>query len=179
MLTKATRWIFIGMAVLLGVIFSMTSPSLRVSADDGVEPVSNSCLSCHTDLYYLYDSGKLYCLTEHTDRCVNCHEGNQAVMKKEASHFGLVAHPQENGGEKCLECHTDRETQDRLIKFSSEGGFDAVIRANPYTPIPDATVEFPEKAEVSPLVENWPWLVGALTLFGFWLILVLISPLKP
>jgi len=100
-------------------------------------------------------------------------------MKKEASHLGLVAHPQENGGEKCLECHTAQETQDRLIKFSSEGGFDTVVRANLYTPSPDAAVGFPVEAEVSPLVEDWPWLVGAFALFGFWLILLLISPLKP
>ena len=179
MLTKTNRWILALTVILFVVLFTMLSLPVQAFAAHGADTTTNSCLTCHEDLYYLYDTGKLYCLTDHTDRCINCHEGNAAVMKKEESHVGLIAHPQENNGAKCMECHTAQVAQARLAKFASEGGFDTVRKADAYTPSAEVAAGFPDVSEANPHVENWQFVVGAFVLFGFWLMLVLFSPMKP
>jgi hypothetical protein len=179
MLSKTTRWILILTVTVLVVMFALLILPVRASAAQVPQPVTNSCLTCHEDLYYLYDSGKLYCLTDHTDRCTNCHDGNAAVMKEEEAHVGLVVHPQEKDGEKCLECHSAQVTKERLAIFASEGGFDTVIKAEAYTPSTETTTDFPDIEKANPSFEKLSWLVGASVFFGFWLVLVLFSPLKP
>lgn len=179
MLTKTNRWVFAVAAALLVVLFGMLSRPVQVSAAQVTDATPNSCLTCHEDLYYLHDTGKLYCLTDHTDRCVNCHEGNATVMKKEESHLGLIAHPQENNGEKCLECHVQQDAQTRLTAFESEGGFGTVIKPEAYTPPVAVAAGFPDVPEATSFVDKLPWLAGALVLFGFWLILFFSSPQKP
>ncbi|MBI5962352.1 MAG: hypothetical protein HY863_02660 [Chloroflexi bacterium] len=179
MLTKTNRWIFAVAAALLVVLFGILSLPVHVSAAQVTDTTPNSCLTCHEDLYYLHDTGKLYCLTDHSDRCVNCHEGNAALMNKEQSHQGLIAHPQENNGEKCQECHTQQEAQTRLATFESEGGFGAVIKAESYTPLVAVAAGFPDVPETNSFADKLPWLAGALVLFGLWLILFFFSPQKP
>jgi hypothetical protein len=179
MLNKINRWIFVLAAVLLVALFEVLSLPARVSAAQTTDSAPNSCLTCHEDLYYLYDTGKLYCLTDHSDRCVNCHEGNAVVMNKEESHQGLVIHPQENNGEKCQECHTQQDTQTRLSTFKSEGGFDTVIKAEVYTPPVGVAAGFPDVPETNSFADKLPWLTGAFILFGFWLALFFLSPQKP
>jgi hypothetical protein len=175
MFTKTNRLMFVLRVSLLVVLAAIFSLPVQVSAQTAGS-TDNSCLTCHEDLYYFHDTGKLYCLTNHIDRCTNCHEGSAATMKKEESHLGLIAHPQENNGVKCLECHTAQDAQTRLVTFESKGGFDTVIKAEPYTPSVEAGSGFPEIAK--PLIE-WKWAAGASILFGLWLLLVLFSPLKP
>ena len=179
MLTKSTRWIFALTAALFVVLFAILSLPDQASAAQVTASTDNSCLTCHEDLYYLHDSGKWYCITVHKDRCVGCHEGNAAVMKKEEAHLGLIAHPQKDNGAKCQECHTPQDTGTRLAKFASVGGFDTVMEASVYTPSVEVAAGFPEIPEANPLIENWPSLAGAFVLFGLWLALVLVSPLKP
>lgn len=172
-------WILAFTATLLVVLFGTLSQPAQVSAAQAADSSPNSCLTCHEDLYYLHDTGKLYCLTDHADRCVNCHEGNAAVMKKEESHLGLIVHPQESNGEKCLECHTQQDAQTRLATFESKGGFDTVIKADVYTSPVEVAAGFPDVLETDSFVDKLPWLAGALVLFGLWLILFFFSPQKP
>jgi hypothetical protein len=175
MLAKTNRWIFVFAVLAFVVVVGALSLPARASATQAVQPAANSCLTCHENQYYLYDSGKLYCLTDHTDRCTNCHAGNAATAKKEESHLGLVAHPQENNGEKCQECHTAQIAQERLAVFASQGGFSAVRTADVYTPAVEVAAGFPDVQETTKL----PWMPGAFVVFGFWLTLVLFTPLKP
>lgn len=90
MFTKINRWIFILTISLLAVMFSLP---IQVSAQVAGSSSDNSCLTCHEDLYYTHDTGKMYCLTAHTDHCAGCHDGNPTSMKKEESHLGLLPHP--------------------------------------------------------------------------------------
>jgi len=179
MSTKPNRWIFVLTAAVFVVLLAMLSVPIKVSATQESKPASNSCLICHEDLYYLHDLGKFYCVTTHADRCVGCHEGNAAAMKMEEAHIGLINHPQANNGAKCQECHTPQVAQTRLVKFASVGGFDTVIQANVYTPSGEVSSGFPDIPEANPLLENLPWLAGALVLSGLWLILILFSPQNP
>lgn len=142
------------------------------------ETVTNSCLTCHEDLYYLHDTGKWYCITEHKDRCVNCHEGDPTSLNKDASHQGLIVHPQRNNGEKCLQCHP-QDSAAHLEKFSSLGGCNEVSASVAYKPAQPVALGAPKVAETSNALERLPWAVGGVVVFAFWLILVLRSPLKP
>ena len=79
MLIKLNQWIVALATTLLVVLSLLLSLPTQVSAAPVADLSSNSCLTCHEDLYYLHDMGKAYCLTEHADRCVNCHQGNPIV----------------------------------------------------------------------------------------------------
>jgi hypothetical protein len=179
MFTKTNRWIYVLTVSLLVVVTVVFNPPVHASAQPAGDS-ENSCLTCHEDLYYLHDSGCWYCMTEpHKDRCIDCHEGIPTTMKKEDSHFGLLAHPQENGGVKCLECHKQEELAGVLNTFEANGGFDVVIKAESHAPDYQVEAGFPEVTEANPIAANWKWLTGASVLFGLWLVLVLFSPLKP
>jgi hypothetical protein len=173
-----TRWIFALVATLFVLSFTLLSMPHQASAAQSTQATSNSCLTCHEDLYYLHDTGCWYCITAHKDRCAGCHEGNPAAPKEEGAHFGMILHPQESNGEKCLDCHTADEAQMRMIEFETTAGFDTVIRPEEYTPLESTVLGFPEVSKPSPF-ENWPWLAGGVVLFGFWLALVYLSPQKP
>ncbi len=176
MFTKTNRWMFLLTVSLLVVLAAIFSLPVQASAQTAGAS-DNSCLTCHEDLYYLHDSGCSYCMTPaHRDRCVDCHEGDPTTMKVELSHLGMLPHPQENGGMKCLECHKQEDLAGVLNTFDANGGFDVVIRAESHAPAVVAESGFPEVAE--PMIE-WKWAVGASILFGLWLLLVLFSPLKP
>lgn len=176
MKTKFNRWIPVFLAALFVAAFALF-PAQASAARTG-DPVSNSCLTCHEDLYYLHDTGKWYCITEHQDRCVNCHAGNAATLNKDESHRGLVAHPQRNSGEKCLECHP-QDSQAHLDKFASVAGVSAVVEAAPYQPVAEVALGAPHVAEPNRLAGGLPWAVGGIFAFGLWLALVLLSPTKP
>ncbi|MDP1546805.1 MAG: hypothetical protein Q8L87_12340 [Anaerolineales bacterium] len=165
----------VSLLVLVGVLTLPVQVSAAPSMDDSSP---NSCLTCHEGLYYLHDMGCWYCVTTHKDRCAGCHEGNPAAHKEEEAHFGMILHPQENNGGKCVECHTTEEAQLKLAEFESVAGFDTVIKVEAYAPSESVVTGFPEVAESNPL-ENWPWLAGGALFFGFWLALVLFSPMKP
>ncbi|MCA2000625.1 MAG: hypothetical protein LDL51_02045 [Chloroflexi bacterium] len=179
MTAQTYRWIFVLTISLLAALAALASLPAQASAQTAGAS-DNTCLTCHEDLYYLHDTGCWYCMTPvHKDRCVDCHEGNPASTKIEESHLGMLAHPQENGGAKCLECHEQADLQSRLTAFDAKGGFDEVVRAEAYVPSAQAEAGLPAIEEVSPLTANWKWLVGGFIAFGVWLILVFFSPLKP
>ena len=175
---KPNHWIVVFPITVLVVLSLLLGSPERISAAPFANTGSNSCLTCHEDLYYLHDTGKYYCLTEHADRCVNCHQGNPTVLNETASHEGLIAYPQQGNGQKCSQCHP-QDTQARLDTFASLAGYKPVIKASPYTPAAEATSGFPPVSEPNPLLQSLPWVAGAFILFGLWLTLVLFSPRKP
>lgn len=176
MFTKRNLWILFLLAALFVAALAV-HPAQVSAAQKRDEPAVNSCLTCHEDLYYLHDTGKWYCITEHKDRCVDCHEGDPTTLNKDASHLGLIAHPQQNAGEKCQQCHQDSE--ERLATFAKLGGYKTMPETKPYTPSIAAKAGFPQVTETNPLSEKLPWMIGGCLFFGLWLVLVLFSPLKP
>jgi hypothetical protein len=181
MLAKTKRWTFALITTLLVVTWTLLSQPAQVTiaqAQAGSPEVNSSCVACHDNLYYLHDMGKSYCLTEKRELCVDCHEGNATVMDKGKSHQGLILYPQRNDGEKCQECHP-QDAQAHLEKFDAVAGYKPVIESIAYAPSDTAVSDFPDVPEENIIVENLPWLAGAVVLFGLWLALVIFSPLKP
>lgn len=173
MLPKTNRRILVFSVLALVMLFGALSLPVQASAVQVSEPVSNSCLTCHEDLYYLHDTGCWYCMSEpHKDRCTDCHAGNPSAVKEEEAHVGLLAHPQENGGAKCLECHTPEDAQMGMAKFESIQGFDTVIKAKSYVPSQPVKTGFPVTTEKNPFTDNLGWLAFGVLMFGVWLALV-------
>jgi len=180
MFTHFTRWSsFLIVALFAVLIAAGFSQPVQASPAPQVDSLSNSCLTCHENQYYLYDTGSSSCLADYKDRCVNCHGGDASVMKKEDSHAGLVLHPQENDGAKCKDCHTEQVTQAGLIKFEADHGYATVIQAEAYTPIADTVLGAPDVEETNPITENSHWLIVFAALSGVLLALVILSPTKP
>ena len=176
MLPNSSRWIFVFLAAMF--VAALVALPVPAFAAQIAAPPTNSCLTCHENLYYLHDTGKWYCITEHKDRCANCHAGDATVLDKNKSHQGLILHPQREDGEKCLECHP-QDSNAHLEKFASIGGYKALSGTTPYIPPSMEASALPGIPGTNPLVENLPWAVGGVLAFGLWLALVLASPLKP
>jgi len=178
MFPQLSRWILISFAALLVVTFTILSAPAQASAARLLDTNSNACLTCHEDLYYLHDTGKISCITEHADHCVNCHEGNAEVTDREASHLGMLIHPQDNNGQKCQACHPD-DTEARLASYESTSGYQKVIKAEPYEPAMQVVSGMQSTPRENEFLQNLPWLIGSIVVFGLWLVLVFLSPQKP
>lgn len=156
--------------ILITVVFTIQASASQARFQDlGNE---SSCFTCHEDLYYLHDTGKIYCLTVHEDHCTDCHGGDSSVMNKAQSHLGLIPYPQKDDGAKCQECHT-QDAQERLATFASMGGYKEIVETVPYMSIHVVAEGFPDLHEPNPIIERLPWVVGAFVIFGLWLVLVL------
>jgi len=169
---KTIRLMIVLLAFLIGASFAVISAPEQALAAQQIDVTSNSCLTCHENLYYLHDSGCWYCMIDaHKYRCTDCHEGNPTASKEEEAHFGFLPHPQENDGAKCKQCHTEG-LQARINTFAVErGGFEEVIEPVAYVPAQPVETGFPETAQPG-FAEKLPWVAGAVVLFGFWLALV-------
>ena len=110
-----TIWIIlIGLALLL-------IPSAAVRAQEPTLENDENCVACHTHEYYLYDSGKYFCLCEAPMHCIYCHGGRTDSMVAEVAHEGLVLYPTRNQAERCQECHP-ADYMDRVVTFDTVAG---------------------------------------------------------
>ncbi|MEW6094251.1 MAG: hypothetical protein AB1531_09830, partial [Chloroflexota bacterium] len=88
---------------------------------------TSSCLDCHENLYYNYDTGKHYCLTEASTRCMDCHEGDPEAIQEQAAHVGLVAYPIVNGDiSRCESCHP-QDAQAHVDTFAARAGYSPTV----------------------------------------------------
>lgn len=80
-----------------------------------------SCTGCHEDQYYLYDSGKWYCLCKSPVSCTGCHSGRADTFVEDSAHEGLIANPLADEATVCQDCHPG-DYQDKVDKFTSIAG---------------------------------------------------------
>lgn len=124
------KWIGMGITAI-GVFLLLAYQVGSASAQEPTPGSDENCVACHEHRYYLYDSGKWFCLCDAPMHCVYCHGGNPAVKDEELAHEGLVLHPTRNQAERCKACHTD-DYLERVVTFGAVAGI------NP-TPNPVAT----------------------------------------
>ena len=108
---------------------------IPVTADGPSNQITPNCLSCHENLYLNYDTGKHYCVSEASDRYVNCHGGDPQATTMEEAHLNRSAHPMLMGdATQCAECHLDdcAEHVDLFAEFA--GMSDEIYIAAPLTP---------------------------------------------
>lgn len=160
-----------GLAILCGLL-AFTAPAAPAQAQEPTPENDANCMACHEHQYYVYDSGKWFCLCDAPMHCVYCHGGRTDSPVKEVAHEGLVLYPTRGHAERCQTCHTE-DYMSRVVTFSSVAGVSStplpIITATPAV-IAAAPVEQPPIS--TPLIsrhfETWQ-LVG---LFALGLIII-------
>jgi hypothetical protein len=125
---SAQKWTVLLLASLLafGLALSLTVPAL--AQEEAPESPSN-CIVCHENLYYLYDTGKHFCVTEARQRCSDCHGGDPSATDKDAAHHHRSAHPVVNEDvSTCQQCHPN-DCDDYVQKFAQVAGISPVFVA--------------------------------------------------
>jgi len=117
--------------IILLVLVLLIQPSTAAYAQDVTPENDDNCVACHTHEYYLYDSGKYFCLCEAPMHCVYCHGGQVDSMVEEEAHAGLVLYPTRDQAEQCQECHP-ADYMDRVVTFETVAGVSS-------TPVPIIT----------------------------------------
>ena len=132
--TSAISIITIGLLTLLGLLLFTTPPAVMAQS---LSPASgiNTCRDCHEDLYYQYDTGKSYCLTESPMHCVDCHAGDAQAVTQEAAHKDYIQFPVVNQDDsRCYQCHPEL-AKARVEKFRQVAGIPTIIVASSYQPV--------------------------------------------
>lgn len=111
---------FAAAAALVSLACAANAPAVQAQAptpdfDDG------SCVACHENLYYLYDTGKWHCLCDATPSCVHCHGGQPGVLEEDLAHAGMIVNPLQNDAAICQQCHCD-DCQEHVDEFLAVAG---------------------------------------------------------
>jgi hypothetical protein len=164
--------------ILFMALGALTISLAFVSPARGQEPAPENdanCVACHEDQYYLFDSGKWYCLCEAPMHCIYCHGGRTDSNVEEVAHEGLVLYPTREHAQRCQTCHTE-DYLARVVKFSSIAGVSStplpILTATPAEVISLTSVELPA---ISPTRLNQlePWRRAALGVLGVVFIIVI------
>ena len=149
------------------LIFALTSLLLiamaffvpPVQAQESTPPQESSCLVCHDNLYYLYDTGKWFCQCETQMTCTCCHAGNPDSLQEQEAHLGMVLYPTRNDATACQQCHPD-DYKDRAVRFSEIAGLSQIhsLSQVPTTSLPIET----DPVSLTSVRELEPWRIGGL-----------------
>lgn len=156
------KW-FTFMILIIGLVIILVLQATPVQAQEPTPENDANCVSCHEHQYYLYDSGKWFCLCDAPMHCVYCHNGRTDSMVKEVAHEGLVLYPTHDNAARCQACHPE-DYASRVVTFASVAGIrstpQSLITATPSEPIA-AALEKPPSAPWLRLSQLEPWrLVG-------------------
>ncbi len=129
---------------------------------DSNQPVAvnaeSSCLSCHENLYYLYDTGKWFCVAKAPMECVHCHGGDATATTQAAAHQQRTAHPIINGDTTtCQQCHVDScavhvQQFDRIAGISQN--IKLAVSTQPQAAVPQPIAQSPA-SEFEPVSVLW------------------------
>lgn len=136
MLEKRSTWwgfFFLGVAALF--LFQW-KPAV---AQEPTPQNDANCVSCHEHRYYLYDSGKYYCLCKASMHCVYCHGGRTDSYDAKVAHEGMVLYPTRHEAEQCRECH-EEDYLSRVIAFEKAAGLNSASQLL-ITATPGATTQ--------------------------------------
>lgn len=124
------KWI-VAWVLVFGLVIFFQPQSMPVRGQEPTLENDANCVSCHQHQYYLYDSGKWFCLCEAPMHCVYCHDGRTDSYVEEIAHQGLVLYPTRQHAERCQTCHTE-DYMERVVKFTTIAGVSS-------TPLPILT----------------------------------------
>jgi cytochrome c553 len=120
------KWLAIA-TLIFGLVFT-AAPGRADSGQTVDLKEESTCLSCHESLYYLYDTGKWFCVAKAPMACVNCHGGDPTATDQTAAHQHLETHPVINGdATTCQQCHPE-DCAERVQQFDRMAGISQNIR---------------------------------------------------
>lgn len=158
----ARKWLPI-FIILTGMAFFLLPWAMPAHAQEPAPENDANCVACHEHQYFLYDSGKWFCLCDAPMHCVYCHGGRTDSAVEEIAHEGLVLYPTRDQAERCQTCH-DEDYMSRVVTFASVAGISstpiAIITA---TPVESSAAS--QAAQPNPVLQRFsqfePWrLVG-------------------
>ena len=127
------KWVIV-LALSFGILFLLSPQPGNVHAQEAVPVNDENCVACHEHEYYLFDTGKWFCLCDAPMHCVYCHGGRTDSAVKEIAHEGLVLYPTRNHAEQCQNCH-EEDYMARVVSFETVAGVSStpilVITATP------------------------------------------------
>ena len=161
--------------IVLTIIMEMMFLALALTCPANAQepeptPVNDAnCVACHEHQYYVYDSGKWFCLCEAPMHCVYCHSGRTDSRMKDIAHEGLVLYPTRHEAERCQRCHGE-EYMERVVAFATVAGVSstpiAIITATPAEVPAGAPVEVPPSSGLLSPTQADPWKMSALIGLG-------------
>lgn len=116
----STQWIRSCVVAACVICILILSP-IPSAAQEPTPENDQNCVGCHEHQYYLYDSGKWFCLCDAPMHCVYCHNGRTDSLDKDVAHEGLVLYPTANEAERCQQCHP-ADYAERVVTFASVAG---------------------------------------------------------
>jgi hypothetical protein len=157
------KWIAVWI-IIPGMVILLLSQALPTRAQEPTPENDANCVACHEHQYYLYDSGKWFCLCDAPMHCVYCHGGRTDSAVEEVAHEGLVLYPTRHDAERCQTCHTE-DYLSRVVTFGTVAGISStpipIITATPKGPFAMAVVEPPSNPLTIRLSQLESWrLVG-------------------
>jgi hypothetical protein len=107
---------------LLGIFVLIFGVNIEPAQAQDAKPENDeSCVTCHANLYMLYDTGKWHCLCGTNVRCSACHGGTVGAVDEETAHIGMIANPLEHDGEICKSCH-ELDSAEKIASFAQIAG---------------------------------------------------------
>jgi hypothetical protein len=110
-----------GILTLLAVALWMDPPAVQAQDVAPPDQEDANCLSCHENLYYLYDTGKWHCLCAASPGCLHCHGGQPATLDEDLAHAGMLANPLQENAAVCRACHCE-DCDQHVAQFLSVAG---------------------------------------------------------
>ena len=152
------KWIAVCLLVLGMLLVIQIFPAY---AQESTPENGANCVACHTHQYYLYDSGKWFCLCDAPMHCIYCHGGRTDSMVEEEAHEGLVLYPTRGHAERCQNCH-EEDYMSRVVAFSSVAGVSntpqPIITATPVEAAATTTEGTPSFLWLRfSQLESWQW----------------------
>jgi hypothetical protein len=168
-----SKWIvMIAVAIMFGL------PVFPAFAQEPTPENDTNCVACHEHQYYLYDSGKWFCLCEAPMHCVYCHGGRTDSQVKETAHEGLVLYPTRDHAKRCQTCHTE-DYLSRVVAFTTVAGVSStprsIITATPVKPIAATKEESTSNRMLLHLGQLAPWQMVGICVVGIALIIISIA----
>jgi hypothetical protein len=120
------------------------------------EPQKDSaCRTCHEDRYWLYDTGKWYCLCGKQRDCIDCHGGDGKAWDANLAHEGMLINPIAENPAVCKDCHPDDYSM-RIECFAAVAGIDLFSETAPTPPRYATAAQVNASSPASPLLQTQP-----------------------
>lgn len=170
------KWVMLGVVwIAVSILFWAQTIPVRAQEPQPTAESDANCVSCHIHEYYVYDSGKWYCLCEAPMHCVYCHSGRTDSYVKEVAHEGLVLYPTRDHAVRCQNCHVE-DYMSRVVTFETVAGISQtplpLVTATAVEPV--ALAEAPSSLLQLFLSRLDLWQVIGLGILAFGLIVIFI-----
>jgi hypothetical protein len=157
------KWIAVCI-IILGMVILFLPQANTTHAQEPTPDNDANCVACHEHQYYLYDTGKWFCLCDAPMHCVYCHGGRTDSPVEDTAHEGLVLYPTRDQAERCRTCHTE-DYLSRVVTFETVAGVSStpipIITATPMKQASMLVEELPSNPFLLRLSQLEPWrLVG-------------------